>query len=117
MIKTPEILQLQARLTVGKLQMLSAAGEIFNHVDEGGAMWSGDGDRRVEIPIVFLAPFALSPQVNIGLTGLDASHDQNLRIQLLAQDVTPLGFTLVCTTWGDTHLARVSASWQAMGPI
>ena len=113
----PEILRLQTRLVVGKLQILSSSGEVFNHVDSGGPMWSGDGDRRLELPVTFTTPFSAAPNVTLGLTGIDSAHDQNLRLLLSVQDVTLTGFTLLCSTWGDTHIARASASWQALGPI
>lgn len=113
----PEILRLQTRLVIGKLQILSSSGEVFNHVDGGGPMWAGDGDRSLELPVLFTTPFSAVPNVTVGLTGIDSAHDQNLRLLFAVQDVTLKGFTLVCSTWGDTHIARASASWQALGPI
>ena len=117
MVNEPEILSLQTRSVVGKLQILSSAGEVFNHVDNGGPMWVGEGDREVRLPIIFLTPFSTLPQVIVALTGLDSAQDFNLRLNILAEDVTVTGFTLVARTWSDTHIARASASWQASGAL
>ncbi len=95
--------------------MISAADELFNHVDDGLPMWSEDGDRQVTEKITFANAFADAPNITLGLTGIDAAHDQNLRFQLIAQDVATDGFTIAMTTWGDTHIARASVSWQATG--
>ena len=111
----PEILSLQQSLVIGGLQVLSASGELFNHVDQGLPMWAGHGARKVALDIEFLAPFAAPPQVIVGLTGLDNAHDQNLRLLLAPCEITEKGFTIECTTWSDTHIARVSVSWQAVG--
>ena len=35
---------------------------------------------------------------------------------IVAEDVTAIGFTLVFRTWGDTRVARVRADWLAIGP-
>ena len=59
--------------------------------------------------------FANVPCVTLGLTGIDASHDQNLRFWLKALDVKKEGFTIEFSTWSDTHIARASVSWQAIG--
>ena len=31
--------------------------------------------------------------------------------------MTPDGFALVFRTWGDTRVARVRATWMAIGPV
>ena len=117
MMADAEVLKLQTRSMVGKLQILTASGELFNHVDSGGPMWSGDGDRRVEVAVTFVSPFSAVPHVTLGLTGVDSAHDQNLRLWLSARDVSVTGFTMVCETWGDTHIARAAVSWQALGSV
>lgn len=95
----------------------SGSTEIFNHVDENKPMWSGDGDREVRLTIPFDAPFSEPPHVMIGLSGIDSSHAQNLRINLLTTDVTQESFTVICTTWSDTKIARASVTWTALGDI
>lgn len=101
---------------LGEFQIISAIGELFNHVDQGLPMWAGDGDRRVRRQVTFVAPFGAVPCVILGLTGLDAAHDQNLRFRLEPVEMTPHGFTIEFSTWSDTHIARASVNWQAIGP-
>ena len=97
------------------MQIITSEGEMFNHVDENQPMWSGDGDREVDVEVVFAAPFQKPPHVTVGLSGIDASSGQNLRFNLLARDITREGFTLRFVTWSDTKIARASANWSAIG--
>lgn len=112
-----EIEEAQKKIVVGRFQIISAMGEIFNHVDKGLPMWSGQGDRSVSIEVTFLAPFGTPPVVNLGIVGVDSSHDQNLRLWLLARNITQKGFVLELSTWSDTHIARAAVSWSAFGPV
>lgn len=97
------------------MQIITAMGEIFNHVDEHGPMWSGEGDREVRLPVSFAAPFHKPPHVTVGLSGIDSSRAQNLRFDLRADEVTREGFVLCFITWDDTKIARASANWTAIG--
>jgi len=40
-----------------------------------------------------------------------------MRADLRSENVTKEGFELVFRTWGDTRIARVRASWMAIGPL
>lgn len=115
MNKAVESRFVQTKLELNGIMILAAADELFNHVDTNLPMWSQDGDRMVEEKITFTRGFAEVPCVTLGLTGIDAAHDQNLRCALQAVDVTKEGFVIKFATWGDTHIARASASWQAIG--
>lgn len=97
------------------MQIITAMGEVFNHVDKNEPMWSGDGDREVRIPVSFAAPFQKPPHVSVGLSGIDSSRAQNLRFDLRAEEVTRDGFVLCFVTWDDTKIARASANWTAIG--
>ena len=97
------------------MQIITATGEIFNHVDMNEPMWSGEGDRVVHISVSFAAPFQKPPHVTVGLSGIDASRAQNLRFNLTAENITRDGFVLSFVTWDDTKIARASASWSAIG--
>lgn len=105
----------QSQIRHGGLLVLGASGELFNHVATGGAMWTGDGDRSVEVPVVFARTFAEIPLISVALNGIDAAHDQNLRVRISPQEITTRGFTIQLSTWGDTHIARASVTWQATG--
>lgn len=105
----------QIRTVIDNLQIVSSSDELFNHVDDGLPMWADDGDRAVTMDIVFDRAFKEPPNITLGLTGIDAAHDQNLRFWLHALNVKATGFTIEFTTWDDTHIARASVSWQATG--
>ncbi len=78
-------------------------------------MWAGEGDRAVEVEVQFDAPYLTPPAVQVALSGIDATHEQNLRCQVTAKEITNSGFTMVMSTWGDTRIARASSSWMAVG--
>jgi len=101
--------------SLGGIQVIQSTGELFNHVDRGLPMWSLDGDRSVRVEIEFRTTFADVPIINLGLTGIDSAHDQNLRFRLRETDVTERGFSIEFSTWGDTHIARAAICWQAIG--
>ena len=97
------------------MQIITGAGEIFNHVDNNEPMWTGEGDRSVRVPVAFAAPFQKPPHITIGISGIDASRAQNLRFNIQAEEITREGFILSFVTWDDTKIARASASWSAIG--
>jgi hypothetical protein len=97
------------------MQIITATGEIFNHVDSNEPMWSGEGDRAVRVHIGFAAPFQKPPHITVGISGVDVSHAQNLRFNITAEEITREGFVLTFVTWSDTKIARASASWSAIG--
>lgn len=97
------------------VQVVTSSGELFNHVDDNGPMWSGDGDREVRYKVRFKAAFQRPPHITLGVSGMDSSCAQNLRFSLLADTVTAVGFEIVFKTWGDTKIARTSVNWSAIG--
>lgn len=97
------------------MQIITAAGELFNHVDNNGPMWYGDGDREVRTVVKFSSAFQNIPHVILGLTGIDSSMAQNLRFSLLADSVSQQSFEIVMKTWDDTKIARAGISWSAIG--
>lgn len=100
---------------VGGLQIITSEGELFNHVDNNDYMWTGDGDRVVRIPVEFSQPFDSAPHITAGVSGIDAAHTNNQRFHLTVEMITNTSFELVFLIWGDTKIARASASWSAMG--
>ena len=97
------------------MQIITAAGELFNHVDDNGPMWAADGDREVRLRVRFSASFQRPPHITLGISGLDSSNAQNLRFSLVPETVTPEGFEIVMKTWDDTKIARASVNWSAIG--
>jgi hypothetical protein len=105
----------QKVLKTGSIQVISAAGELFNHVDDNLPMWAETGDRSVRLTVTFDEPFGETPALTLGVIGLDCDHNTNLRYSLSAEKVFREGFEVVFVTWGDTRIARTSVSWQAIG--
>jgi len=71
--------------------------------------------RLFDAEIKFPQPFAAPPVVMIAMTGLDADHGANTRIQVASGDVTQLDFEVTCQTWSDTTIYSVWGTWIAIG--
>jgi hypothetical protein len=81
--------------------------------------WSlknGTGTRTFRVWVPFPAPFQTPPAVSVSLYGQDVEGVKNNRLVLAAENVSTTGFTLVYTTWYDTVVNSVWASWIAIGP-
>ena len=115
MILSEDMIKQQITAPLVGMQIVTAAGELFNHVDNNGPMWYGDGDREVRLKVRFSAAFQKPPHVTLGITGIDSSMAQNLRFSLLAEAVTQESFEVVMKTWDDTKIARASVNWSAIG--
>jgi hypothetical protein len=107
----------QSVLKSAGLMFVSAEGELFNHCDTDGPMWTGRDDREFRFPVTFDAEFAAAPLVTLGLSGIDIAHEQNARLVLQASEVGPKGFTILLRTWSDTRIGRASVNWMAVGPL
>ena len=55
--------------------------------------------------------------VHVSLSMRDMGTDRNARADIRAENVTVTGFDLVFRTWSDMRIARVSASWLAIGEV
>jgi len=90
---------------------------LFSDFEEGGEMWTGQGPRQKRQTVSFSRPFLAKPVVHAGLAMWDMDSANNLRADLITENVTEEGFDLVFKTWGDTRVARVRVTWMAMGPV
>ena len=90
---------------------------IFEHFQDGGEMWIGTGKREVRKQVNFGETFNAEPSVQCSLTLWDADGETNLRVNLEAESITAEGFELVFRTWGNTKIARIGASWMAVGTV
>lgn len=102
-------------LTQSQIGILSGEALLFADFENGGPMWTGEGDREVRHKVVFDTPFAAAPSVTVSLALIDMSRDAHIRADLRAETITQLGFEIVFRTWGDSRVARVRAAWQAIG--
>lgn len=95
------------------------SGEVvlFSDFASGGDMWAGQGDREVRRRVTFSEPFRAPPAVSVGFALADLDSESNHRVHLFAENVSADGFDVVFRTWGDTRVARISASWIAFGGL
>lgn len=89
---------------------------LFSAFEDNGPMWTGTGPRVARVAVGFPQAFRDVPVVHVGLSMWDIAVEANQRVDIMAEEVTPAGFTLVFRTWGDTRVARVRADWLAIGP-
>ncbi len=71
--------------------------------------------RRFCQAVAFERDFSTAPVVQVGLVGIDASKEDNLRVSVRAEEITALGFTLCVETWLNTKIWSVEVSWLAIG--
>lgn len=90
---------------------------LFADFADGGVMWSGTGPRERRLPVRFSEPFRGEPAVMVGISMWDLDQKTNQRADIAAEEVTTEGFQIVFRTWGDTRVARIRASWTAIGEL
>jgi hypothetical protein len=101
---------------VAPLNLLSSVVVLDGSVESWPMLDPSLGDRReFRQSIRFERSFAHPPVVQVGLVGIDASKDDNLRLRLRAEDITSTGFTLHAETWLNTRIWSVEVSWLAIG--
>lgn len=88
---------------------------LFSDFENDGPMWSGHGPRATRMPVRFSQKFRIAPVVQVSMTMWDMDKMTNPRADISAERITPDGFEIVFKTWGDTRVARVRASWFALG--
>lgn len=70
---------------------------------------------RVAIrPVKFKQPMPKQPGVIIGLSSVDTDGGKNVRVSVVATDVTTTGFNAKFTTWSDSVTYGLAASWLAI---
>ena len=90
---------------------------MFSAFEDDGPMWTGEGPRVASVDVRFDESFLAPPVVHVGLNMWDIDRHANQRADIQAVNVGFDGFTLQFRTWGDTRVARVRASWLAIGPV
>lgn len=90
---------------------------LFSDFIDDGPMWSGTGPREHRLSIEFDEAFADAPVVHASISMWDSDSASNQRMDISAEKITPKKFELVFRTWGDSRVARVRASWMAIGPV
>jgi hypothetical protein len=91
------------------------SGSLHYNVDtRGWHLASGSGERWIEpADVKFDTPFSTTPKVTLALTGVDADHATNLRLNLEAYDIGLDEFSVRISTWDDTLVYAVWVTWIA----
>ena len=90
---------------------------LFSDFEEGGPMWSDSGPRLSRTPVQFSESFRAPPVVQLSMSMWDVDRGSNLRADISTDAITEQGFDILFRTWGDTQIARVRASWIALGEL
>ena len=84
-----------------------------NYWQTGHVFETGSGGRSDTIRVYFPRAFCRTPHVVASLTGLDNSHDHNLRIVIAVVSQTATYFDVKFSTWADTYIYMVAISYIA----
>jgi len=90
---------------------------VFADFENGGAMWTGSGTRERRKTVQFDESFASPPAVQLAISMWDMDTSAAIRAELIAENVTAKGFEIVFRTWADSRIARLRASWTAIGDL
>ena len=90
---------------------------LFSDYENGGDMWTGEGQRERRKQITFSEAFKTPPSVQVSLSLWDVDAATVMRADIAADKVTEAGFDMVFRTWGDTQVARCRVAWQSIGPV
>ncbi|MCY4179328.1 MAG: H-type lectin domain-containing protein [Litoreibacter sp.] len=105
------------KLQNAKIGICQGERVLFSDYANDGPMWVGTGPRAHNTDITFDERFLTAPALHVGLTMWDIDNAQNQRVDISAEEITEAGFALVFKTWGDSRIARVRASWMAIGAL
>ena len=105
------------RIRSGSFGIQQGSRVLFSDFADGGAMWTGQGDRESRHLIAFKEAFVEAPAVTVSISMWDIDNKNTSRADISAERITATGFQLVFRTWGDTRVARVRADWMALGAL
>ena len=105
------------RIRSGSFGIQQGSRVLFSDFADGGAMWTGQGDRESRHLIAFKETFVEAPSVTVSISMWDIDNKHTSRADISAERITATGFQLVFRTWGDTRVARVRADWMALGAL
>jgi hypothetical protein len=100
--------------TIAPLSLLSAVVPLGSSLADW-TLQEGEGPRSYRQAVAFEHAFSAPPVVQLGVVGVDASKEHNLRVRVHPQDITATGFTIVAETWLHSQIWGVDVSWLAIG--
>ena len=94
-------------------------GEVvmFSDYENDGPMWSGHGAREVRSKVRFSDRYMRPPLVHAAMSLVDFATEPYVRGDLRVENITRSGFELVFRTWEDSRVARIRATWLAIGEL
>ncbi|SEV92967.1 H-type lectin domain-containing protein [Cognatiyoonia koreensis] len=90
---------------------------LFSDFEHDGDMWTGEGPRKISVPVTFSESYDSPPSVTVSISMFDMSNEAFSRADVQAEKVTKSGFAITFRTWGDTKIARVRVAWQSIGAL
>lgn len=90
---------------------------LFSDFEDGGEMWTGRGAREALTTILYNGVFLNPPTVSVNISIWDMDQETNMRADVSTAQITREGFQIIFKTWGDTRIARVRATWTAIGEV
>lgn len=90
---------------------------LFSDFQDGGQMWTGQGQRERRQRVEYSDAFRNAPSVHCSLSMWDMDNAANIRADVSADSIDATGFDLVFRTWGDTRVARARIRWMAIGEV
>ena len=90
---------------------------VFAEFEEGGAMWTGSGRRERCKAVQFDEAFSSPPSIQLSVSLWDMDTTAAIRGEVVAENATATGFDIVFRTWSDSRIARLRASWMAIGEL
>ena len=90
---------------------------LFSDFEDGGEMWTGRGAREALTTILYNGVFLNPPTVSVNISMWDMDQETNIRADVSTVQITREGFQIIFKTWGDTRIARVRATWTAIGEV
>lgn len=101
---------------IAPLSLLAAVVPLNSTLEGWTLLEPGEeAPRTFHYAVSFERAFSAPPVVHVGIVGIDASKEDNLRVKLRAVDISTTGFTLSVETWLNTKIWSVDASWLAIG--
>ena len=96
-----------------------ASGDVtlFTDYEDGGEMWTGQGQRERRRTVRFAEEYKLPPTVHLSPSLWDLDTATIMRADIAAENVTRKGFDMVFRTWDDTRVARMRIAWMAIGEM
>ena len=90
---------------------------LFSDFEDDGEMWTGTGPRERRRAVQFSEAFRDAPMVHTSISLWDVDTQSPVRVEVIAENITSLGFDIVFRTWLDTRIARLRVAWMAIGEV